>query len=393
MKKGKKSVGGILVVLLVILIAVGFVKGHFEESAAENKVRERLDSGVYPFYNSLNEKEKEFYVNICKSIEAFREDAVIFYKTEEECEAARDKFETFMHTLLYEQPQYFWVNPNSYGLGTFEIDHEYQLRARLEYLLEEDAAMEKKEVFDKKVDEIVMEAKTRQNTFEQVLYVHDAIVGNTVYDHELYENGTPEDYKNLVVTAYGCLVDGKTVCNGYTLAFSLLMRELGYECGAEFNDYSKPSIFDIPYEAHVWNYCKLDGEYYYFDLTWDDPVDYPGGAWSYQYFGITKDELLLTNWHKRKDAPVPDCNGTKYNYYNYNGYNISLYSFEAAKAAILKQNPENHVALRFDDYGELLHAERDLLTDGRIREILGEIQNVQYSISRSALYLDIFYDK
>ena len=243
--------------------------------------------------------------------------------------------------------------------------------------------MSKKDAFNNKVQEIVAGAKAAGGTFEQILYVHNYLCENNMYDKGLYESGA---YDNPIRTAYGALMEGKTICSGYAMAFSLLMRELGYMNGVEFNNYGQISIF----EGHVWNYVELDGEYYYFDVTWDDrgQENFP---FVYEYFGITADELKETNRLKKADAPVPECKGTKYNYYVYNGYDIPKYSFDAVSAAITKQvNAGNsRIYLRFGDYGELLRAETELFTNGRIYELTDKSSKTYYISDLPHLYLYI----
>lgn len=125
--------------------------------------------------------------------------------------------------------------------------------------MDEDTARIKEQEYQKKVNEIVEHAKAENGIFNKVLYVHDYILENCRYDYELAK----KDKADLGVSAYGCLIEGSTICSGYTLAFTSIMQKLGIEVGSEFNNYAQFSII----EGHVWNYCKLDGEYYYFDLT------------------------------------------------------------------------------------------------------------------------------
>ena len=45
------------------------------------------------------------------------------------------------------------------------------------------------------------------------------------------------------------------------MTIATLQQRLGYECGVEFNNYTNFSILT----GHVWNYCKIEDDYYYFD--------------------------------------------------------------------------------------------------------------------------------
>lgn len=256
-------------------------------------------------------------------------------------------------------------------------------------MLAKDEALAKKERFDEKINTIVSTADSKPSDFEKIVYVHDYILENCYYDDEIIKS---DDYNTTAINAYGCLMDGKTICSGYTLAFDAIMKRLGFECGVEFNNYSNFSILT----GHVWNYCKIEDDYYYFDLTWDDTAfdsEYYKQFFDYShtYFGITKDELSKTNFTLSSDAPTPYCSGTKYNYYGYNGYNFSEYSFEAVKEAILKQASQNYAVLRFNDYSTLLQAERELLKENKINSILPDKSDIRYIISKSRLHLYIFF--
>ena len=56
-------------------------------------------------------------------------------------------------------------------------------------------------------------------------------------------------------------------------------------------------------EAHAWNLVKCDGEYYYVDTTWGDPVflqeenalETIGNEITYDYLCCSDDELLKTH--------------------------------------------------------------------------------------------------
>lgn len=87
---------------------------------------------------------------------------------------------------------------------------------------------------------------------EKALAVHDYIILNCSYDHE------EKDY-----TAYDCLVKKSSVCQGYSLAFMYIMRDiLGIDCTVVFTDT----------QNHAWNAIKIGKHWYHVDLTSDDPT-------------------------------------------------------------------------------------------------------------------------
>lgn len=348
---------------------------------------------MYPLYNRISKEEKEAYVKIYNAFQNFEESISNVYKG-----ASKRDVQNFVTTLnsylyreiAYENPEMFWYDPYNFEHTiTVNSNNEYFLSIKPAYLFDKQQAEQMSAEFNQKVDKIVSTAKTKPNTFEKVLYVHDYIVDNCVYDYEAYNNG---DYKCSSINAYGCLVEGKAICSGYSMAFNTIMKRLGFEIGVEFSTYDSFSIFS---EGHVWNYCKLDGDYYYFDLTWDD-IDqkseslYKRFKYYHSYFAITKDELAKAHLTLAPQAPTPVCNGTKYNYFIYNNLNFSKYDFETVKPAILAQADQKYIQIRFDSYTELLGAERDLFTDGKIFKIFPEAKSYEYFISKSNLQLYIF---
>ncbi len=92
-------------------------------------------------------------------------------------------------------------------------------------------------------------------------YLHDYLVTHTSYAYD--ENGKPGKKYN----AYNALVEGSAVCQGYSEAYTYLMKQAGIECGM---------ISSIALN-HAWNMVKIEDKYYYVDCTWDDPSN------SYEY--------------------------------------------------------------------------------------------------------------
>lgn len=104
--------------------------------------------------------------------------------------------------------------------------------------------------------------------YDIVKSIHDFILSKTEYDYlaAKYINLNTHRY-DYAFTAWGTLVKGKSVCQGYALAFYRIAKELGYN--ARFV-YSNPSE-----GCHAWNIIELNNKYYYVDTTWDDDSKVP----------------------------------------------------------------------------------------------------------------------
>lgn len=110
---------------------------------------------------------------------------------------------------------------------------------------------------------------------EKALVVHDYIIANCKYDQS-----------HTKYSAYDCLVKGSSVCQGYSLAYIYVLRDiLGMDCSIVLSDS----------QNHSWNYVKIDDEWYHTDLTSDDPTYYTLSNESYDALGMISHKNFLLN--------------------------------------------------------------------------------------------------
>lgn len=97
--------------------------------------------------------------------------------------------------------------------------------------------------------------------------------GLSAYDRYYYlaavlsEQVSYDDRPENCFSAYGALIGGRAVCEGYTCAYYLLCREAGLWCA--YRD-------GLPHgQGHTWNMVKLDSGIYNVDVTWCDGYGKP----------------------------------------------------------------------------------------------------------------------
>ena len=127
---------------------------------------------------------------------------------------------------------------------------------------------------EKKAKEIADNIKSKTNDpLEQIRLANQYLCDNVEYIM-----GGP------CGTAYGALIEGKAICQGYDAAFALIMNYLGIPCvgidGHILN--SGP---------HVWSNVYLNGEWKVVDVTWNDD----GRGHDGYYFLIDLDDSLMYN--------------------------------------------------------------------------------------------------
>ena len=120
---------------------------------------------------------------------------------------------------------------------------------------------------------------------------------------------------HIVRRAYGALIEKKAVCQGYAQAFQKILSNLNIEGHTVigWNISSEPVL-------HEWNRVKLDGKWYYIDLTWDDT------PWvshkNYKYFLINTPMLGKDHQKWYSLAGGAEADGSEYLYYAYKKHSI-----------------------------------------------------------------------
>lgn len=179
------------------------------------------------------------------------------------------------------------------GYSYYIIDFQYDF--------DSDTLLQMKKDLQQKACEIVASNIAKNMPpYMKVYIIHNYIVNNCKYATDYETNKNPYYY-----TAYGALLNGKAVCDGYASAAKILFDLCGIE-NIKVTGTSKGN-------GHAWNLIKLDNDYYHIDTTWDDPVSYDGLDYlKYNYYNLTDNEISID--HAWKTQNYPDANGTAYSY-------------------------------------------------------------------------------
>ena len=173
-----------------------------------------------------------------------------------------------------DHPLYYWISSSlSYSTSAINL-----------YAYEEYADGEVRNSYNariyEKVEELVSSVSSA-SSYMTTLAFHDYIISNAAYAYES-DGVTPSDdpYAHNII---GVLDTGAGVCESYAKAFQLLLNFCGIENIFVSGNAGGP---------HAWNLVRLDdGEWYWYDLTWDDTPDFMWGI-SYRYFCVTDDADL-----------------------------------------------------------------------------------------------------
>lgn len=236
-----------------------------------------------------------------------------------DCRISERQLSEAIQAYKNDHPEKFWLKSNCTYVARNENTTVY-----LQFTMEGDELESNKEAFDQKVDEIVANAPQDATQLELEKYAHDYIVENCEYNSNAADD---EEIAGNTSDAYGAIIEGSAICEGYARAFSLLCRELGIDCTCVAGVGDK--------ENHMWNCAKLDGEWYQVDVTWDDTesASYDESFAYYIYFNLCDDTMYKNHTPSKlyeelsdeeynetnRDANmfVPQCAATQYRYGDY----------------------------------------------------------------------------
>ena len=168
-----------------------------------------------------------------------------------------DAYATYYWQILSNHPEVFYVANTIGASGYGNYVQEYKII----YSMEQSEIEEMQEQMDAIVDEVLVLLSEEMEEYEKALIVHDWLVNHCQYDYANYLAGTVPESAH---SAYGALVNGVAVCDGYSKAFQYIMD---YKLGIDCYCISSNSM------GHAWNLIEMGGNYYHVDATWDDPVN------------------------------------------------------------------------------------------------------------------------
>lgn len=255
----------------------------------------------FSFKSSAEGYEQDFFDYLIK--------ATGDYKTEVDISSYMKKNNWNMNDLK-EELKYFYLSEPS----LFYVEHEVgiyysadysNVRLKFEYIYSEEEASKMLEEMKKAALEAVEGITDDMNSVEKALVVHDYLIMNCSYDHN-----------EANYSAYDCLVKKSALCQGYSLAYLYIMRDiLGFDCTVVFTDT----------QNHSWNYLKIGKSWYHIDVTSDDPTFTTFNGTKYDGNGeVLHDNFLLSdkafyessglhrNWNT---MGRPSADNTKYDDY------------------------------------------------------------------------------
>ncbi len=204
----------------------------------------------------------------------------------------------------------------------------------------------------KKLNEIRSLIPSGTSDYEAEKIVNDWICQNVVYSTDV--SGGEQIY-----TAYGALVNGKALCEGYSRAMQLVCNNLSIPCTLVCGTSKQ--------EPHMWNVIQINKEWYHLDVTWNDATIEGLNSQDitlHTYFNLTDSAISATHTIERDvsyvnenefsgsqsdpnyNISLPVCRATQYSYVTKEGNTLPDIKTDAdtvASQEIIKRVLQNAI--------------------------------------------------
>ena len=332
-------------ILSFILILITLQSFVMISTSAESNVNEEIKIGYCDF------KGFETADNI--DVKTYIKNQLLNFKTSisiEKYDISTQDIKSVYLSVLFTNPEIFQVATSF----SYTYSDKNVITVKPSYLCDVNKYKTFKNNFEQKTNEILSEITSDMSDYDKALVLHDKIINNCKYNKN--------NSKEYAYTAYGPLVLGEAVCQGYSLAYKYLLNKVGitaYICSSSAMN-------------HAWNIIKVDNSYYHVDLTWDDALTsseyYDNGidilgSTKHQYFLLSDLKInKLKHYAWSPCGPDIKCNSIKYdetfeknigsNIYKVNKYyyfidNNVLYKFDGTNKTTVLTIPvfsyNNHI--------------------------------------------------
>ncbi len=285
-------------------------------------------------YQRLSRSLQENYAALYAAVhEGFRQDETVVVSGEErhgvQVKLPRELTSADDMTLLYtafitDNPEFFYLG-NAYSYEGYHVGDSNRYTAIiLVYMMDASARLQAKQELDRVIQELVAGMPADADGFESELYLHDALLARCVYDKEAAASARPASEYPHAFSAYGALVNGRAVCEGYSRAFQLLLHEVGM-------DSTLVTGQSLEGEPHMWNLVTVDGYNYHVDTTWNLTEK----GIRHTYFNLNTEDIQLSHTIDEGNIGIDTCTATAANYFVRKGQYITSAATKEQLAAVV----------------------------------------------------------
>lgn len=331
-----------------------------EDTAEDNEQAEQIQEqlSAYYAYRTLNEQEQKLYRQLLYAMTKMEHDVNALTLDE-------NVLNKVFHCVMNDHPELFFVSGYQYTRYTVG-DVLTKLVFCATYNMDKSQVSEMQFQIADYVEKCFAQMPQYIDEYDKVKYLYEYIINNTEYDLEAENN------QNIC----SVFLTGRSVCQGYAKAIQYLLQKQNIE-----------SLMVTGYanqDSHAWNLVKINGAYYYMDVTWGDAsYTFENGDYmdkrapiNYDYFLVTTEELETTHVID-EEIQLPVCTETKDNYYIREGMYFDSYDEEKLRQifdSVILANQE-YVTIKCDSHEIYELMKKKLIDNQQIFQFFGQSWN------------------
>lgn len=309
----------------------------------------------------VSSAEEYYYDNLPEQYhEAYREIYVHIMRGEDSgdfmAQIGGEEFWDVYYAVLADHPEIFWIGTSA------QIETDMTGRVvgyDLEITVPVESRPSMRQNLEAAADECIARIPSIASDYERIKMVYEYLI-----DTVEYQAGSA-DSQNV----QSALLYHTSVCAGYSKAFQYILHRMGLFC-----TYITGKTRDGG--DHGWNMVRIDGEYYYVDVTWGDPVfagqvegENAGNVTNYNYLCCTEYDLFKTHIPD-ESITLPPCTSDKYDYYKLNGFYYEYFDYDTIRNALMNSvwNGESSIVMKFGSAEALESARYELFDNGLLDE-------------------------
>ncbi|MBQ9084792.1 MAG: hypothetical protein IJY24_03955 [Clostridia bacterium] len=230
-----------------------------------------------------------------------------------------EQISSVMDAYRRDHAEHFWLGTQYSYLKDASTNYVHSVAPS--YIMEGDELTQARARFEEEIAGILSGITPEMTEFEKELYLHDTLAKRIEYVTD-----APNAHD-----AYGALVLGEAVCEGYAESLQVLLQRVGIQSFLALGVGLNPTTGEG--EGHEWNFVRIDGSYYQVDLTWADQ----GERIYHAYFNQTDGIMSVDHALESTAYALPKCTDTAAFYYNVLGGSYSDYTVSGI-GELLKAN-------------------------------------------------------
>ncbi len=387
LKQGKVSNGNkrrwirlVVTVLAVLLLASGCGRQHAVSQlfASDGLLEVPSDSEKLYAYRTLTDNEKLVYDQMVDTVKHRKSDVRL-------ATSSLKVLKKSWQAVRCDHEEFFWVKNLSYEL--YKKDGKIQaIDISPKYTMSEEKIDSCRKKINKEVKGILKDAPRDGTDYDKVKYCYDTLIRTVDYD------SSAPNSQNIISTFLG----RKTVCQGYAYGMQYLLKKLGVSCTTVEGRARGIN--------HAWNLVRMDGAYYYVDVTWgnsqyafsqDGNENQTEKYINYNYLGATTADIQDTHTASGM-IKLPKCTAVKDNYFVHEKLYFSEFDRQAIGKAIQKKYLQgaSSIQLKFSSMDLYEQVIQYFVEDYHVADFCPQLKAFQYVDSMdSRSLLMIFPDQ